>query len=329
MRSLFDTGPTDPAAQPWGATPSSYGDACLHGDQGDRPFIFLGCPNVSWLGRDDLAEAAWFVSRNRLTRQTPQSWPQARGTYAIDSAAFTQMQKHGHWTWSAARYLDFLRDVQDRVGGDRMAWAAPMDACCEPSIVDHVARLGLLAADLGRAAPRGVVDHLIWTVRNGLELRALARPGDPFIPFVVQGWTLDDYDVCLRLYEMAGVDLTAEPLVAIGSTCRRNRKLIDDLSILAKVAWLGECGITRVHAFGLKGSAVTVCAHRISSADSMAWSYNARKTRIMVPGHEGAHGHCGNCPEAALAWWRRMSARTDTNLAAWRAGAQLAWSTVD
>src|SRR6266700_1518806 len=39
---------------------------------------------------------------------------------------------------------------------------------------------------------------------------------EPFLP-VLQGWSRDDYHRCVDLYLRAGVDLTAGPLVGVGS----------------------------------------------------------------------------------------------------------------
>jgi hypothetical protein len=306
----------------WAASPVPFDDAYLHGDRAGRPHLWLGTHMVSWLGQDRFADVPLFVSRRRLERVTPRSWPEAAGLWAMDSGAFTEASQYGQWTISAGRYAEFCRQVSERVGN--LAWVAPMDLCCEPGVVDQVTRTGWLATQV-RIPPNApqdpVLAHLVWTVRNFVELRTLlCRPGDPHVIPVVQGWTLDHYQWCLELYEMAGVDLAAEQLVGIGSTCRRDA----DLAILAKVAWLGEAGVSRVHAFGLKGAAVPMCAHRLSSVDSLAWSYWARRLGRPVS-DTCTHATCQNCPEAALEWRRRLLVRTNRWVHRARSGARAMW----
>lgn len=45
-------------------------------------------------------------------------------------------------------------------------------------------------------------------------------PELPYMP-VLQGWTRGDYEQCVTLYEAAGVNLSQEPRVGVGSICRR------------------------------------------------------------------------------------------------------------
>jgi hypothetical protein len=49
------------------------------------------------------------------------------------------------------------------------------------------------------------------------------------------------------------------------------------------------------------------CGRHLASADSMAWSYEARREPPM-PGHASRHRNCANCPEWALRWRRRVLA---------------------
>lgn len=309
----------------WAGEPYGLDDACLGGAQPVDGFAWVGTPELSWLGRDDLADIPWFISRRRLDRQ--RRWPHAKGMWAMDSGAYTEASMFGQWTITVDQYLDTVRRAAGEIGN--LAWVAPMDLCCEPDVVARVAAQGWLAEQV-RWRP-GMPDdpvfpHLIWTVRNFLELRSrLDRRDDPHVIPVVQGWTLDHYQWCLELYEMAGVDLTDEVLVGIGSTCRRNA----DLAILAKLGWLAEAGIRRVHAFGLKSSAASfaVSFGRVASFDSTAWSYAAR--RHGRPFHDDAtHRHCGNCPVAARAWFdRQQTSRRATTAAVWD-GMATVWSWV-
>jgi len=112
---------------------------------------------------------------------------------------------------------------------------------CEPLIISG-----------GRAGPLrfvgthlSVAEHQARTVANLTQLRELA-PDLPFIP-VLQGYTLPDYLRCADLYAAAGIDLTREPLVGLGSVCRRQATR----EVHAIVTAIHARGITRLHGFGV------------------------------------------------------------------------------
>jgi hypothetical protein len=153
---------------------------------------------------------------------------------------------------------------------------------CEPWIVE---RTGL-----------SIREHQERTVSNYLEL----RDRGPFIP-VLQGWALDDYEACMSLYADAGVDLAAVPMVGIGSVCRRQ----DTDEIGRIMLAVHDAGI-RAHGFGVKKEGIARYGRLLASADSMAWSYNARKNPPL-PGCR--HKNCANCPRWALRWRRQLLAQ--------------------
>ena len=150
---------------------------------------------------------------------------------------------------------------------------------CEPFMI---ARTGL-----------PVTEHLHRTVENYLTLRRLA-PDLPVIP-VVQGWRLADYLACLDLYASAGVDLAALPRVGLGSVCRRQ----STAEIAVIVTELARRGL-RLHGFGVKTGGLHLYGHLLTSADSMAWSYAARRAPAL-PGCTG-HKNCANCLTYATRW---------------------------
>ena len=150
---------------------------------------------------------------------------------------------------------------------------------CEPFMI---ARTGL-----------PVTEHLHRTVENYLTLRRLA-PDLPVIP-VVQGWRLADYLACLDLYASAGVDLAALPRVGLGSVCRRQ----STAEIAVIVTELARRGL-RLHGFGVKTGGLHLYGHLLTSADSMAWSYAARRAPAL-PGCTG-HKNCANCLAYATRW---------------------------
>jgi hypothetical protein len=234
--------------------------------------FYLGTHHPAWLARLDVP---LFVSHRRLRDR--RSLPRARAGWALDSGGFTELAMHGGWRTTSAAYAAAVARYAHQIG--LLEWAAPQDWMCEPAML---ARTGL-----------SVAEHQARTVGNFLELRALA-PDLPFIP-VLQGWTLDDYLRCLRRYEAAGVDLTAQPLVGLGSVCRRQAT-----SAIAEITRvLAHLGL-RLHGFGVKVRGLDQLAGWLTSADSLAWSYYARR-RPPLPGCTG-HRNCANCPRWALAW---------------------------
>jgi hypothetical protein len=229
--------------------------------------FYLGVPEPSWLAR---TRVPLFVSQRRLVRR--KKLPKARGRWALDSGGFSELTLFGQWITPPEAYVDDVRRYRESIGG--LDWAAPQDWMCEPQMI---ARTGL-----------SVYEHQRLTVANYLRLRSLA-PELPFIP-VLQGWTEGDYLDCVAMYYEAGVPLHLEPLVGVGSVCRRQNT--------ARVAWLlhslasgptwgssprgwrapklfADQGL-QLHGFGLKKQGLLAAADALASADSMAWSLQAR-----------------------------------------------------
>lgn len=204
--------------------------------------------------------------------------PRARAPWLLDSGAFTEVAKNGRHTTPPHEYAKIIRRCVEDIGN--LVWAAPQDWMCEPHI-------------LKRTGYR-VEDHQHLTVDNFCHLRELA-PDLPIIP-VLQGWTLADYQRCIRMYGYAGVDLSAEPVVGIGSVCRR-QSTRDIMDIIGGVAAEG----LPLHGFGVKTKGLALIGKYLFSADSMAWSFNARK-HPPLPGHETRHKNCANCLPWALRW---------------------------
>jgi hypothetical protein len=242
--------------------------------------FYLGTHQTSWLGSEAVG-VPLFVSYRRLSAR--RRLPVAAAPWALDSGSFTELNEVGRWETTEAEYVTAVRRYADEIG--QLAWAAPMDWMCEPFVT---ARTGLT-----------VEQHQANTVDNYVRLRSMA-PDLPFIP-VLQGWTMADYLRCVDLYGAAGVDLTAEPLVGIGSVCRRqNTGEVAD--IMARIAGLGVA----LHGFGVKTVGLTHYGSSLASADSLAWSYRARRSPPL-PGC--THKSCANCPRFALAWRERVLRR--------------------
>lgn len=233
--------------------------------------FYLGAHHPHWLR---LAGVRLFVSRRALMRQ--RSMPRAVAPWALDSGGFSELSLHGGWQLSATDYATEARRFRDEIG--LLEFAAPQDWMCEPVMLQ---RTGL-----------SVEEHQRRTTANYLELRSIA-PEVPWIP-VLQGWAIGDYFRHLDAYAAAGVDLTSQPLVGVGTVCRRQNTVTASLLM----AGLHAEGL-RLHAFGFKLQGLRLCADHLESADSMAWSYSARRNPPL-PGH--THLNCANCLEYALGW---------------------------
>ena len=275
--------------------------------------FFVGIHQPGWVYRPDMRGVCYFISANRLRdrkRWQPTLWVR----WALDSGGFTELTKYGRWMVEPWRYVnDVYRWWREL---SQPEFCAPQDWMCEPPMLKRTAYID------GIIRPRGRVDglplakiiercpdltpaqsaervrvHQARTVENFLCLRSLA-PDIPFIP-VLQGWHTDDYLQHVRDYAAAGVDLAAEPLVGVGSVCRRQgtQEIADLLRILH------ACGL-RLHGFGVKQAGLRLSTSYLASADSMAWSFTARRS-APLPGC--SHRNCANCPIYARQYYDKIT----------------------
>lgn len=263
--------------------------------------LYLGTHRPTWLADPEMPPM--MASLNTLPKRAP--W-RAAVQWFIDSAGFTELQQHGRWRTSAAAHAERCSLLVERIGS--VEHVSPQDWMCEPIVIagGTVRIAGRLQTFAGTGL--SVAVHQERTVTNYLELIDLA-PHIPWVP-VLQGWDLDDYHRCADLYHMAGVDLRAAPLVGVGSVCRRE-STPDAVRIIRGLADLGY----RLHGFGFKQEGIEACWPWLASADSMAWSYNARnearKARQLGrarPGGCTVDVSCANHKHYALSWYRRTIA---------------------
>lgn len=201
--------------------------------------------------------------------------------YAIDSGGFTELSSYGAWRTPPEDYISECRRLRDECGV--FDFAAPQDWMCEPFIV---AKTGL-----------SVEEHQKRTIKSFLSLRD-AAPDIPFIP-VLQGWTLEDYLRHIEDYDNVGVDLSKERTVGAGSVCRRQNTREAGV-IFTAIAMFG----IRIHGFGIKSGGIKSYGEKLDSADSMAWSFAARREAIRLPGC--THSNCANCIRFALKWREKL-----------------------
>jgi len=242
--------------------------------------FFLGTHEPSWLGRLDIP---LFVSRRRIARSHKKRFPRAKCAWALDSGGFSELSLFGGWNTCAKEYAAQVRLFRDEIG--KMQWCAPQDWMCEPDVVK---KTGL-----------SVAEHQRRTVENFLELRQIA-PDLPFVP-VLQGWTLDDYRRCVDLYDANGISLLSLDVVGLGTVCRRQRTT-EGVELVESLSAMG----LKIHGFGFKTTGLIRCRDLLVSADSLAWSIEARH---QPPMDGCSHKTCANCIRFAVDWRDRLFRR--------------------
>jgi hypothetical protein len=251
--------------------------------------FFLGTHEAHWLGK---LSVPLFVSRQRLVNR--KKLPRTKVPWALDSGAFTELQKYGRWTVTAQDYVDQVRRFQE-IG--QMQWASIQDWMCEPIVIAG----GTIGSITFTGTHLSVAEHQRRTTENYLQLQGLA-PEIPWVP-VLQGWEMDDYFSHLEQYRSAGVHLNELPLVGVGTVCRRQ-----DTAMAEQLLRDLHAEGLRLHGFGFKFGGLVRCSYYLASADSLAWSYNARRNPPL-PGCP--HRRCASCIKWALAWRERLLGAID------------------
>lgn len=243
----------------------------------ETPLFWLGTHHPEWVG---VAGVPLFLSAHRLRLRRLR---RALAPWALDSGGFTELDLHGEYRTPAMTYATEARYWSDTLG--LMAWCSVQDWMCEPRML---ARTGLTVAE-----------HQRRTVHSYRLLRQFA-PDLPWVP-VLQGWRVEDYLRHYWMYREAGLCLRAAPVVGVGSVCRRQHTG----EVVEIFAALGEAVPLRLHGFGLKTLGLRRCAGLLHSADSMAWSLQARRASgPMIEGHR--HSKCASCLPWALQWRGRV-----------------------
>jgi hypothetical protein len=219
---------------------------------------------------------AAFVSVNRLR---PRKAPMQARDWIMDSGAFTEISTHGRYRTSVAEYAAEIRRWATNGSGHLLA-AVAQDWMCEPFIV---ARTGL-----------SVQDHQRLTVERYDALRAEDCAGVYVMP-VLQGFAPDDYVQHVTMY---GDRLELGQWVGVGSVCKRNGDPRQVAAVLLAIKAVRPD--LRLHGFGLKTTALSdpLVRAQLDTADSMAWSFHARK-----------NGRSANDWREAVRWAGAIAAR--------------------
>lgn len=193
-----------------------------------------------------------FISVNRLRRR--RSNVGAR-SWIMDSGAFSTITKHGGYPCPVDEYAAHIRRFAQH--GNLLA-AVAQDFMCEPAMRQ---RTGLTTAD-----------HQRLTIERYDALMA-CEPGAYIMP-VLQGYAAGDYIDHVEAY---GARLAPGAWVGVGSVCKRNATPMSIVRVLMAI------NVTRpdlrLHGFGVKTTALQnpLVRSMLYSADSMAWSYAARR----------------------------------------------------
>lgn len=212
------------------------------------PMFFVGLHQPSDARHFDRC----MVSVNRLRSRVR---PFEVREWMMDSGAFTELDRHHGYRHPPEEYAGQI--TRWRTCGQLVA-ATAQDYMCEPFIL---AKTGL-----------SVADHQRLTIERYDALRALVS-GVHVLP-VLQGWTPADYADHVRQY---GDRLARGMWVGVGSVCKRQGSAAKIEAVLLAIH--AARPDLRLHGFGVKLTALRsdVVQALLYSADSMAWSYSARK----------------------------------------------------
>ncbi len=248
-------------------------------DNGPGPKVYLGTTVTGlWWGTRVLVNYGRMAAAKQL--------PRATAPWALDSRAFTELEQHGTWTISAEAYAADIVRYADQVG--QLEWAAPQDWPCRPSIL---AKTGLTEVEQQRR-----------TIASVTLLRRLVA-GRVEILDVLTGLDVEGYLRHLAMYAAAGVDLTqGDRLVGVGALVGRRPEEVATI-----IRALYAAGVTRIHAFGVKGPALDLIGLLLESTDSSDWSRAARRHTGRCP--HGLVEWEQNCPVAAQQWGSKSRAR--------------------
>lgn len=252
-----------------------------------------------------------FVSVNRLKTRKSDF---VVADWIMDSGAFTELNKKGYFELTPEAYADHI--VRWNRCGNLIA-ACTQDYMCEPFMFEgqDFGVMGKPYEKLSLSAKK-MRDHLEYMVSEGADpmwfndyfgpiedwwkpvtvtdhqqetvdryvriLRALrARRSSAYLMPVLQGYLPDEYVECLRMYEERRL-LPHGSYVGVGSVCKRNVNPETVVGVLAAIK--RHRPDLRLHGFGIKITALRDHNVRalLHSADSMAWSVDARHTRNRI-----------------------------------------------
>lgn len=186
----------------------------------------------------------------------------------MDSGAFMELKLFGRYRDDVATYAAHI-SRWSRCGS--LIAAVAQDYMCEPFMLE---RTGL-----------DVADHQRLTISRYDTLHLLARDTGVYILPVLQGYKPAEYVSHIRQY---GRRLAHGAWVGVGSVCKRNGDPAAIRDVLYAIK--RERPDLRLHGFGIKRTALSSAIVRdyLHSADSMAWSFAARREGRNANDHREA-----------------------------------------
>ena len=193
-----------------------------------------------------------FISVNRIKNRKS---PFEVGDWIMDSGAFSTILAHGGYPDSPEVYAE---QIKRWIGNGNLLAAVTQDYMCEPAMLK---RTGLTVAE-----------HQRLTIARYDTL--LHCDTGCYIMPVLQGYEPEEYVSHIRQY---GDRLAHRAWVGVGSICKRNSSPCLILEVL--IAIKTERPDLKLHGFGLKTTALANGTIRrlLETADSMAWSFAARR----------------------------------------------------
>lgn len=211
--------------------------------------FFVGMHRIGSAWKFDRA----FISANRL-------WDYyglvGADEWVMDSGAFTEITKYGRYRYDVEAYAEVIKRFSTEKG---LLAAVAQDYMCEPFVLNIT---GLT-----------IDDHQRLTLERYDALMQCDVGGVTIIP-VLQGFDPEDYVRHVRMY---GDRLKPGMWVGVGSVCKRQGSPRDIVKVLSAIK--AERPDLRLHGFGVKLTSLRdkeVC-DLLYTADSMAWSFAARK----------------------------------------------------
>lgn len=220
----------------------------------------------------DQVDAA-FISVHRIAKRVS-GFPV--GDWIMDSGAFRTIEVHGGYPEPPEEYAAQIRRWSRN--GNLLA-AVSQDYMCE--------------AHMLQITGKTVMEHQQLTVERYDALTVCDLGGVYLMP-VLQGYTPAEY---VRHLEMYGDRLKPGMWVGVGSVCKRNSNPAAIEAVLLAIKKARPD--LKPHGFGLKVTALASALIRklLETADSMAWSYAARK-----------QGRDGNSIQEAIRFSNRINA---------------------
>ena len=222
-----------------------------------RFFVGMHMPS-----QGDKVERA-FISVNRL-KNRKSAFPV--NEWIMDSGAFTTIAKHGGYIEPVSVYADQIRRWKNN---GKLLAAVAQDYMCEAHMLE---KTGLT-----------IEEHQRLTIQRYDDL--ISEDTGVYIMPVLQGYKPSDYARHIKMY---GTRLGYNAYVGVGSVCKRNGDPSSIVAILKEIKKLRPDFL--LHGFGVKTTSLAIAEIRdvFYSADSMAWSFAARKQKTGANDYRNA-----------------------------------------